>query len=319
MHSLMALRFLKRLAFDDACLGSGIVYSISIMSNAMQNLLQAWRRRWWRADPVALAAFEGLKPMTVVTGGSEGIGFELARRFAAAGSDVMLVARRAEVLEQAAAQIRIESKVAAVVLPLDITLPDSVAKIEAALAAVGAYADVLVNNAGIGLSGPFHAHAPEDVLRLLDVNVRALTQLTHHFLPGMRTRGRGGILNVASLGGYAPGPNQAAYYASKAYVLSLTEAIAAETAGEGVRVCALAPGPVNTRFHARMGAEGALYRAFVPPASSQSVARAGHRGFLLGLRVTIPGLVNPFLALAMRVLPHRIVIPIIGLLLRPKR
>ena len=95
--------------------------------------------------------------------------------------------------------------------------------------------------------------------------MRALTPLTRHFLPGMRVRGRGGILNLASIGGYAPGPNQAAYYASKAYVLSLTEAIAAETAGEGVRVCALAPGPVNTRWHAQQGRRARLYRSFVPP------------------------------------------------------
>ena len=134
----------------------------------------------------------------------------------------------------------------------------------------------------------------------------------------MRVRGRGGILNLASLGGYAPGPNQAAYYASKAYVLSLTEAIAAETAGEGVRVCALAPGPVNTRWHARW-ARSAFYRSFVPPASARSVARAGYLGFVLGLRVTIPGLINPFLALAMRIMPHRIVIPIVGWLLRPRK
>ena len=284
----------------------------------MQNIVQAWRRRWWRPDPAALAAFAGLKPMTVVTGGSEGIGFELARRFAAAGNDVMLVARHAETLEQAAVQIRAESKVEAIVLPLDVTTPDTVSKIEAALASHGAYADVLINSAGMGLSGPFHAHPPGDVLRLIDLNVRALSHLTRHFLPGMRARGRGGILNVASLGGYAPGPNQAAYYASKAFVLSLTEAIAAETAGEGVRVCALAPGPVNTKFHARMGAENALYRSLVPPASAQSVARMGYRGFVLGLRVTIPGLINPFLALAMRIMPHRIVIPIVGLLLKPR-
>jgi uncharacterized protein len=289
------------------------------MAGPIQTLAQAWRRRWWRPDPAALAAFAGLKPMTVVTGGSEGIGFELARRFAAAGNDVMLVARRAGPLEDAAAQIRAGSKVEAVVLSLDVTTPDAVAKLEAALASHGAYADVLVNSAGMGLSGPFHTHPPDDVLRLIDLNVRALSHLTRHFLPGMRVRGRGGILNLASLGGYAPGPNQAAYYASKAFVLSLTEAIAAETAGEGVRVCALAPGPVNTKFHARMGAENALYRSFVPPASAQSVARAGYRGFVLGLRVTIPGLVNPFLALAMRIMPHRIVIPIVGWLLQPRQ
>lgn len=285
----------------------------------MRQLLQTWRRRWWRPDPAALAAFEGLTPMTIVTGGSEGIGFELARRFAAAGNNVMLIARRAEPLQQAAAQIRAESKVTVAVLPLDVTAPDAIASIEAALASQRAYTDVLVNSAGIGLSGPFHMSPAEDVLRLIDLNVRALSHLMHHFLAGMRTRGRGGILNVASLGGYAPGPNQAAYYASKAYVLSLTEAVAAETAGEGVRVCALAPGPVDTQFHARMGAENALYRSFVPPASARSVARTGYRGFVFGLRVTIPGLVNPLLAVAMRVLPHRIVIPIIGLLLQPRK
>jgi short-subunit dehydrogenase len=285
----------------------------------MQTLLQAWRRRWWRPDPAALASFEGLRPVTVVTGGSEGIGYELARRFAAAGSDVMLVARRSEPLERAAAQIRTESKVEASVLPLDVTSPGAAAAIEAALSARGAYADVLVNSAGKGLSGPFHAHPPADVAYLIDLNVRALSQLTHYFLPGMRARGRGGILNVASLGGYVPGPNQAAYYATKAYVLSLTEAIAAETAGEGIRVCALAPGPVDTAFHERMGAENAFYRSFVPPASARSVARVGYWGYRLGLRVTIPGLMNPFLALAMRVMPHRIVIPIVGWLLKPRK
>ena len=126
--------------------------------------------------------------------------------------------------------------------------------------------------------------------------MRALTQLTRHFLPGMRVRGRGGILNLASLGGYAPGPNQAAYYASKAYVLSLTEAIAAETAGEGVRVCALAPGPVNTRFHARMGAENAFYRYLgaagvgrLGGARRLSRLRAGAAGDDSGAGQSIPG------------------------------
>ena len=118
----------------------------------------------------------------------------------------------------------------------------------------------------MGLAGPFHDQAPDAIAQLLDLNVRALTALTRHFLAGMRVRGRGGILNLASLGAYAPGPNQAVYYASKAYVLSFSEAIASETAGEGVRITAVAPGPVNTRFHARMGAEHALYRYLVAPA-----------------------------------------------------
>jgi uncharacterized protein len=284
----------------------------------MWSPLQAWRRRLWQADLAALAVFEGLRPVTVVTGGSEGIGFELARRFASAGHDLLLVARHRERLERAAAQIKAESKVEVGVAAIDITSSNAIAELDAALGSGGGYADVLVNNAGIGLAGPFEKAQVSGVLQLIDLNVRALTALTLHYLPGMLVRGRGGILNVASLGGYVPGPNQAAYYASKAYVLSLTEAIAAEVAGRGVRVCALAPGPVNTAFHARMGAETAFYRAFVPPASATWVARAGYLGFLLGLRVTIPGVINPFLAIAMRILPHRIVIPIVGWLLRPR-
>ena len=163
--------------------------------------------------------------------------------------------------------------------------PDAIPAIEAALAAQRAYADVLVNSAGMGLAGPFHAQrAGRDVLQLLDLNVRALTALTRHFLAGMRVRGRGGILNLASLGGYAPGPNQAVYYASKAYVLSLTEAIAAETAGEGVRdTRRWRPGPVNTRFHARMGAEHAPSTAiWLPPPPPRRVARAGYSGLRAG-------------------------------------
>ena len=284
----------------------------------MQSPLQLWRRRWWRRDPQALAAYAGLKPTVIVTGGSEGIGYALARRFAAAGHDLILVARRPEPLEQAAERIRAEFKVEAIAVPVDVTSPGAIGAIEAALDRQRAYADVLVNCAGMGLAGPFHDQAPDAIVQLLDLNVRALTTLSRQFLTGMRVRGRGGILNLASLGAYAPGPNQAVYYASKAYVLSFSEAIAAETAGEGVRITAVAPGPVNTRFHARMGAERALYRYLVAPSSPEGVARAAYYGFALGLRVVVPGLLNPFLALAMRILPHRIVIPIVGVLLKQR-
>jgi short-subunit dehydrogenase len=280
-------------------------------------MLESWRRRWWRPDAAALAAYAGLRPMVLVTGGSEGIGYQLARRFAAARNDVMLIARRAEPLERAAAAIRAEFKVEAVAVAADVTAPDAIAAIDRALAAHRAYADVLVNSAGIGLAGPFRGQAPDDVMRLIDLNVRALTALTRHYLAGMRTRGRGGVLNVASLGGFTPGPYQAAYYASKAYVLSLTEAIAAETAGEGVRVSALAPGPVKTAWHDRAGAGSAFYR-YLLPESAASAARAGYRGYMLGLRVVVPGLISPFLAVALRIMPHRITVPIVRFLLKPR-
>lgn len=283
----------------------------------IQKLIDAWQRRWWRADPAALAAYTGLKPMTVVTGGSEGIGFALARKFAAAGDDVMLVARRPEALTQAANRIRAESKANVFTLPLDITAPDALTRLDAALAQHGAYADVLVNSAGIGLAGPFGEQVPEELARLVDLNMRALTLLSRHYVAGMRQRGRGGILNLASVGAYVPGPYQAAYYASKSYVLSLSEAMAVELAGQGVRVCALAPGPVNTKFHAEMGARRAAYRYLVPAVSVDAVAYAGYEGFRLGWRLVVPGLLNPAMILAVRVIPHRLLCPIVGWLVRP--
>jgi uncharacterized protein len=284
----------------------------------IQKLIDAWRRRWWRPDPAALAAFAGLRPMTVVTGGSEGIGFALARRFAEAGSDVMLVARRAEPLARAAERIRSAYKVKAIAVPLDVTASDAIATLDAALAANGAYADVLVNSAGIGFAGRFDEQAPDQLMRLVDLNVCALTALSRHYVAGMRLRGRGGILNLASIGGYVPGAYQAAYYASKAYVLALSEALAVETRGKGVRVCALAPGSVNTAFHARMGARHAAYQYVIWRASPESVAYAGYSGFMLGWRVVVPGILPPVMALALRAAPHRLMIPIVGWLLRPR-
>src|SRR5215470_13820186 len=285
---------------------------------ALAELAQGWRRRRWRPDTEALAAYAGLKPFTVVTGGSDGIGLALARRFAAAGNNLLLLARRPDPLEAAANGIRAASRVEVATAAVDVTAADAVAAIEAALQACGGYADILINSAGIGAAGPFADESPETLIRLVELNVRALTVLSRHFLPGMRVRGRGGILNLASLGSYTPGPQQAAYYASKAYVLSLSEAVAAETAGEGVRVCALAPGPVATRFHARMGAERAFYRALVPPASPDRMAAAAYRGFAFGWRVIIPGPFNPALALALRILPRRLGTAILGWLLKPR-
>lgn len=278
-----------------------------------------WLRRYWRESAAAVEPYRGLRPVVVITGGSEGIGFALAMRFARAGKELLIVARNTQRLATAQARLEPLGGKAVHVLSLDLTQDDAPGALDARLAELGAYADELVNNAGMGLSGDFADHTPDSALALVDLNVRALTRLTRHYLPGMLARGRGGIINLASVGGYGPGPNQALYYASKAFVLSLTEAVAHEVAGQGVRICAVAPGPVRTRFHARMGAEHAWYRVLMAPTSPDLVGWLSYSGYRLGFRVVWPGILTPALALAMRLTPHRLLMPIVGLLLNPRR
>lgn len=287
------------------------------MPNPLRAAADAWISRAAHPDPAALSAVASLTPTTVVTGGSRGIGLALARRFAEAGSAVALVSRERAPVEAAAAEIGRSYAVMALPIVADVRAPDAPQVIDRALAAHGQYLDCLVNNAGLGLSGLFHADAAADVEQLLAVNVTALTRLMHHALGPMRARGRGGILNVASLGGYVPGPYQAAYYASKAYVISLTEAIAYEVRGEGVRVAVVAPGPVETGFHRAMGAHGALYRLVMPSHTPEQVARSAFRGFTLGRRVIVPGVLQSVAAYLLRVLPHPIAVPLVGALLAP--
>jgi short-subunit dehydrogenase len=239
----------------------------------------------------------------------------LAQVFAERGSDVALVARGSDEHLAAARRISAATGRTALAIAQDVTLPDAAPAIDRRLAEAGFYVDVLVNNAAIGLAGPFAGHDPEAIQRLLALNIAAPTSLSRHWLPGMRARRQGGILNVASLGGAVPGPYQAVYYASKAYILSLTEAIGAEIAGEGVRISVLAPGPVETGFHAAMDAETSLYRVLLPSLMPERAARAAHLGFRLGRRVIVPGLLNMGLYGAVRVLPHPISVPLIRILL----
>jgi len=256
--------------------------------------------------------------MVVITGASEGIGRAFARRYAARGRDLLLIARRPEPLERAAEELRATYAVRVEVLPQDLMAPEALAAIDAALAASGAHCDLLVNNAGIGLSGAFHDLALGDIEQLLATNTAAPTRLMHHVLPGMRARGSGGIINLASLGGFAPGPYQAAYYASRAYMLSLSEAVAAEVARDGVRITAVAPGPVRTDFHDKMGADRDLYRWIVPSISAENVALWATTAHNLGVRVVVPGLLNNIFALSLRLMPHRISVLMQGSLFYPR-
>lgn len=290
----------------------------AIGQRMITRLADLWVRRWWRPDAEAMAQWADLQPAVVVTGGSEGIGFEIARRFAHRGRTVVLVARRAERLQQAAVAIGDEFGTSAVTIPLDVTRPDAAAVLEAELRRHGFYADVLINNAGMGLSGDYISEEGDRIAALVELNVRAVSLLMRHFLPAMCVRGRGGVLNVASLGGYAPGPYQAAYYASKAYVISLTEAVAWESRGRGARIAVFAPGPVRTRFHARMGAQNSLYRWLIPAPGPSLAAGSAVRWFEWGRTVITPGIMGPLLAIAVRLTPHPILLPIVGWLLKPR-
>jgi uncharacterized protein len=285
----------------------------------IDTVLTAWRRRYWRGDGESLQRFSGLKPFTIITGASEGIGRAFALACGARGDNLVLIARGVERLDTVAIDVRARVQSVVVVLPLDVTALDAAQRIEAAVAAQAGYVNLLINNAGFGLGGAFQDYASEQIDTMVQLNVAAPTRLMRAFLPDMIARGAGGIINVSSLGGYGPGPWQAAYYASKAYVTSLSEAVAYETRGQGVRILAVAPGPVETAFHAKMGSDHALYRWMIPSMSAESVARSGLRAYRLGRRVVLPGLLSPLLMAVMRVTPHAIGSPFLSVLLHVEK
>lgn len=289
------------------------------MPGGPTRIVDLWLSRARKNDASTAAARQvvaHLKPAVVVTGGSRGIGRAIAQRFASHGHHVAIVARTDDNLKSTA--LEIERHTGQRVLPLacDLTSPTAFAIISQDLEQAGYFLDVLVNNAGIGLAGPFVEQDETDIAQLIELNILVLTSLSRQALPAMLARRRGGLLNVASLGAYVPGPHQATYYASKAYVVSLTEAIAAENYGSGVRFCVLAPGPVETLFHAKMGADRANYRRIIPSLTPDAVARAAYRGYHFGLRVVTPGWLGPLSHAALKLLPHPISVPIMAWLLR---
>ena len=254
------------------------------------------------------------RPETVlITGASSGIGWQLARLFAADGADLVLLARNADRLGELGAELAGTYGVRTHVVRADLGRPASPAAIAAALAQHNIEVDVLVNNAGSGTLGRVAGLGVERQLEIIEVNVAALTGLTALLLPGMLERGRGAVLNVASTAAFQAGPNQAVYFATKAYVLSFTEALAQEVRGSGVRVCCLAPGPTDTGFAARAGmAHTRLFRRGVMDASR--VARAGHRGLRRGKTLVVPGLRNRILVFSVRLSPRVLATRISGYL-----
>lgn len=258
-----------------------------------------------------------IRPLALVTGASEGIGLELARLLAAGGHDLALVARRGKRLEALADDIAAAGRPRPLVLSHDLAAAGAIERLCADLDAAGARVELLVNNAGYGLHGAAAALDREAQLGIVDLNIRALTDLTLRFLPQI-VAARGKILQVASLAAFLPGPHMAVYYASKAYVLSFSEALAEELKATGVTVTALCPGPVATGFQARAGLDATLFR-LMAPATARDVAEAGYAGMMKGKRVVAPGRLGGLSAFAARIAPRALLLPAIGRLQESRR
>ena len=243
----------------------------------------------------------------LVTGASSGIGWELAKCFAADGSALVLTARNTEALQSLAAELRRVHRVEVTVITADLARSESPATLFQELQGRGIAVDVLVNNAGFGAWGLFAELPLPRQLEMLQVNINALIELTGLFLPGIRQRRRGGILNVASVAGFLPGPGMTVYYATKACVLSFTEALAEELRGTDLTVTALCPGPTVTNFNQVAIRVDKPRMVRMVKLSAEAVARHGHSAFRRRKAVAVPGLQNRLLVLLIRFLPRSLV------------
>jgi short-subunit dehydrogenase len=250
----------------------------------------------------------GAGQTALVTGASGGIGLDLAECFAKDGYDLVLAARSEATLKQEAERLAREHGVSAVAIASDLGVHGSGRRLADEVAARGLGVDVLVNNAGYGSAGAFAGSDAATQLGMIDLNVRALVELTHAFWPQMLARRRGGVLNVASTAAFQPGPLMAVYYASKAFVLSFSEALWREAQGSGVHVSCLCPGPTASKFRERAGTGNTRLATLGTPVPSMSVARAGYAAFQANQRVLITGARNRVLARMVPYLPRRAVL-----------
>ncbi|KRE28580.1 SDR family NAD(P)-dependent oxidoreductase [Paenibacillus sp. Soil522] len=244
-----------------------------------------------------------MRKTVLITGVSGGIGKELANRFAKGGHNIVLVARSESKIVELAQEYRKKYGIQATVIAKDVAAPGVPEEIFTELKEKGITVDYLVNNAGFGLFGTFMETDMEQEVNMIDINIKALTVMTKLFLPDMIKRGQGGVMNVASLVGFFPGPMMSVYYATKAYVLSFTEALANEVTGTGVTVTALCPGLTSTGFVDRSGM-GAVKGAIM---EAGQVAEEGYRGFLRGKTLIMPGVRNRFIAFMPRLLPRMMI------------
>jgi hypothetical protein len=251
-----------------------------------------------------------LRGVALITGASAGIGIELAKLFARNGHEVVLVARREDRLRALADEIAATGAPRPLVIAADLLQTGAAKRIGEALAAQGAEPQFVVNNAGFGLVGLAEKRDREEQLAIVDLNIRALTDFSLTFIDSM-ARHRGGLLNVGSMAGFLPGPGMAVYYASKAYVLSFTEALSAEFRLRGIRVCVLCPGPVPTEFAARAGVQAGNAPGLLT-VSADRVAADGYRGLMAGRRVVVPGFINKIVARLIGLIPHGLLLAVVA-------
>lgn len=269
--------------------------------------------------PSGAAKDVGRRQRVLITGASGGIGEAFAHIIAEEGFDLVIVARSEGELNRVKGVLSARHPgLEIVVIARDLSEPEAARLIHDELAQRSLLPDIVINNAGYGLAGPSTSRPVESEVGIVDVNVRALTELTLRCLPYMLARREGGILNVASVAAFMPGPYMATYYASKAYVLSFSEALAAEFAGSGITVTVLCPGPVRTGFQSRAGMKpwGALQALTAVPV--HDVAQAGWDGFKQHRRVVVPGLLNLLIAYAGRYLPRWLVLPVLKRVQAPR-
>jgi short-subunit dehydrogenase len=243
----------------------------------------------------------------LITGASGGIGYELAKLFARDHYDLVLVARRSGKLNQVAAELQGQFGVGVKTVALDLVASPASEFLFDQLGREGVAVDVLVNNAGFGGFGEFAAMTEEEILGQISLNITALTHLTRLFLPAMLARRGGKIMNVASTAAFQPGPLMAVYYATKAYVLSFSEALANEVAGSGVVVSCFCPGATDTGFAKRAGTEDSRLFKKLRPMNAEAVARDGYRGLMAGRTVVISGFQNWLVAESVRFAPRKVV------------
>jgi short-subunit dehydrogenase len=250
------------------------------------------------------------RPVTLITGASAGIGAALAHTFAKQGHELLLVARREQRLRELADEIAALGHKRPHVEPVDLERRDAADEIAGAMARLGVEPDTVVNNAGFGLLGPAASLSRAEQLAMVDVNVRALTDLSLAFVDALERR-RGGILNVASVAAFLPGPNMAVYYATKAYVVSFSDALHWELRPRGIRVAALCPGPVPTEFQARAGFDSGG-KPDMLTLDADRVALDGYRALQQGRRLVVPGVLNRATTILTRLVPRGLLLAAVG-------